>query len=94
MSRSGLYLWRLGHGKGGNDFKYETPSICPYIIVQTWKNGNVTIQMGAVTDRLNIRRIKPDKIPEVDLIRSSTEFLSINISSKYKIGTNKYVSNI
>ena len=38
-----------------NDFKYETPFKGPYKIVKNWTNGTVTIQMGAVTDRQNIR---------------------------------------
>ena len=48
------------------DVKYEIPFKVPYEIFQTWTNRNVTIQMGAVTDRLNIRRVNPYKIPEVD----------------------------
>ena len=57
-----------------NDFKYETPFKGPYETFQIWTNRNVTIKMGAVTDRLNIQRVKPYKILEVDTIRSSTEF--------------------
>ena len=49
-----------------NDFKYETSFKGPYEIVQTWTHGTATIQTGAVTDRLNIQRIKSYKIPEVD----------------------------
>ena len=35
-------------------------------LFKIWTNGTVAIQMGAVTDRINIRRIKHYKIPEVD----------------------------
>ena len=52
--------------RGKNYFKYETPFKVPYETVQKWTNKTVTIQMKAVTDRLNIRRLKPYKIPEVD----------------------------
>ena len=37
-----------------NDFKYETIFKGLYEKFQTWTNRNATIQMGAVTDRLNI----------------------------------------
>ena len=40
-------------------YKYETPFQGPYAIIQTWRNGTVTIKMGTVTSRLNIFRIKP-----------------------------------
>ena len=56
--------WLMVRGK--KDFKYETTFKGSYEIVQTWKNRSVTIQMGAVTDRLNILRVKPYKIPDVD----------------------------
>ena len=49
-----------------SDFKYETPFKVPYEIIQNWTNGTVTIQMRAVTDRLNIRLREPYKILEVD----------------------------
>ena len=39
--------------------KYETPFRGLYEIVQTWKNGTVTLRMVAVTHRINIRNIKP-----------------------------------
>ena len=52
--------------RGRDDFKYETSFKVPYDIVQTWKNGTVTIQMGAVTDTLNILRINPYNLPELD----------------------------
>ena len=40
-------------------YKCETPFQGPYEIVQMWTKRNVTIQMGAVTSRINIRRKKP-----------------------------------
>ena len=40
-------------------YKYKTPFKGPYEIVQTWTNGIVTLRMGAVTTRINIRHIKP-----------------------------------
>ena len=42
-----------------SEYKYETPYRGPYEIVQTQTNGTVTLRMGAVTMRLNIRIIKP-----------------------------------
>ena len=39
-------------------YKYKTPYRGPYKIVQTWKNGTVTLRMGAVTMRINICNIK------------------------------------
>ena len=65
------------------DFKYRTKFKDPYENFQTRKNGNFTIQMGAVGDRLNIRRIHPNKTPEVDRIRSSTDFFNIHILPTY-----------
>ena len=50
----------------GNYFKYETQFKVPYEIVKTWTNGNITIQMGAITYKLNIRGVKPYKLSEVD----------------------------
>ena len=47
-------------------FKCETPFKVPYEFFQTWTNGNVTIQMGAVTYIINIQHVKPYKISEVD----------------------------
>ena len=51
--------------RGKNVLKYETPFKGPYEMIQTWSSGTVTIQTGAITDRLNIRRVKPYKIMEV-----------------------------
>ena len=39
--------------------KYETPYKGPYTIIQTWTNGMAKFSMGATTDRINIRRLKP-----------------------------------
>ena len=47
-------------------YKYKTPFQGPYEIVKTWMNGTVTVQTGAVTSRLNIRRIKPYNSPEIE----------------------------
>ena len=47
-------------------YKYETPFQIPYENFQTWTNGTVNIQKGAVTDRLNIRCIKPYDSPEIE----------------------------
>ena len=40
-------------------YKYETPYRGPYKKNQTWKNGTVTLRVGTVTMRINIRNIKP-----------------------------------
>ena len=48
------------------DFKYKTPCKGPYDIVQTRKNGTVTIQTGVVPDILNIQRVKAYNSPKVD----------------------------
>ena len=47
-------------------YKYRTPFQGPYEIIQTWTNGTVTIKTGAVTSKLNIRRIKPYNNSEVE----------------------------
>ena len=39
-------------------YKYETPFQGSYEIVRTCTNGTTTIRRGAVTARINIRRIK------------------------------------
>ena len=41
--------------------KYEQPYNGPYRITQVNTNGTVCLQMGAVTDTVNIRRIHPFK---------------------------------
>ena len=40
-------------------YKYKTPFRGPYEMFQTWKNVTVTLQMGAVTTRINTHRINP-----------------------------------
>ena len=47
-------------------YKYETQFKVLYEIVQIWTNGTVTIRSGAVTARINIRRIKPYHNPNLD----------------------------
>ena len=47
-------------------FKYKTPYRVPYKKFQMWTNGNVTLIMGAVTTRINIRNIKPYNTPVVE----------------------------
>ena len=39
-------------------FKYENPFKGLYEIIQTWKNGSVTLQTGVVMTRVNILHIK------------------------------------
>ena len=43
---------------GGEAFEYKTPFKGPHEIFQMWKNGTVTLQTGAVTTRVIIRRIE------------------------------------
>ncbi len=45
----------------GTENKYERPYEGPYKVVKTYTNGTVKLLMGAVTDRVNIRRITPFK---------------------------------
>ena len=40
-----------------SEYKYKTPFKGPYENFQTWKNITVTLQMVAVTNRINICRI-------------------------------------
>ena len=47
-------------------YKYRTPYRGPYEIVNTWKNGTVTLRIGAVTMRINIHNIKPYNTPMVE----------------------------
>ena len=44
-------------------YKYKTPYRGPYKIFQACTNGTVTLRMGAVAMRLNIRNIKPCNTP-------------------------------
>ena len=43
---------------GGHGDRLER-EIGPYEKFQTWKNGTVTLRVGAFTKRVNIYRIKP-----------------------------------
>ena len=45
----------------GSENKYEQPYSGPHTILQVNNNGTVRLQMGAVTDTVNIRRIDPHK---------------------------------
>ena len=40
--------------KNRSAYKLKTPFRVPYEIIQTWKNGTVTLQTGAVIHRINI----------------------------------------
>ena len=42
--------------------KYERPYKGPYTITKVWENGTVTLRMGAVQTRVNIRWIKPYEV--------------------------------
>ena len=52
--------------KNKSYFKYKTPFKGLYAIVQTWENVTITLQMGSVTARINIRNIKPYNIIDVE----------------------------
>jgi len=43
----------------GSENKYEQPYSGPHPIQQVSKNGTVRLQIGAVTETVNIRRIEP-----------------------------------
>lgn len=45
----------------GSENKYEQPYSGPHSILQVNTNGTVRLQMGAITDTINIRRIDPYK---------------------------------
>ena len=45
--------------KRKSGFKHETTFQAPYEIVQMWKNGTVTLRVGAVTSRINTLCINP-----------------------------------
>ena len=47
-------------------YKYETKFQGLYEIIQSWMKRTVTIKTGAVTDRINICRLKPYNNPEVE----------------------------
>ena len=56
----------MGYGNKKKTLNMKHHLKGPYDFFQTWTNGTVTIEMGAVPDILNIQKIKPYKIPEVD----------------------------
>ena len=39
--------------------KYEQPYLGPYKIIKVFQNGTITLQKGAVSERVNIRWVKP-----------------------------------
>ena len=45
--------------KKGTENKYEQPYSGPHLIQEVRMNGTVRLQMGAVTDTVNIRRLQP-----------------------------------
>ena len=47
-------------------YKYETPFRGPYEYFGTWTNGTVTLQIVAVTHRINIRNTKPYNDTDVE----------------------------
>ena len=47
--------------KIGTENKYEQPFSGPHRILKVFKNGTVHLQMGAISDTVNIRRIEPYK---------------------------------
>ena len=48
-----------------SSFKYETPYRGMYKIVQTWTNRTITLRIGTVTTRINIRNIRHYNTPIV-----------------------------
>ena len=52
--------------KNRSAYTYETPFRRLYEIFQTWTNGTVTLRMGAVSHRINIRNIKPYNYADVE----------------------------
>ena len=48
----------------GTENKYESPYTGPHSILQVNTNGTVRLQMGALADTVNIRRIEPHKTPD------------------------------
>ena len=56
------YTYRVGDKvllRKGTENKYEKPFEGPYVVRKVNDNGTVRLQMGAVTDTINIRRIEP-----------------------------------
>jgi hypothetical protein len=47
--------------KIGTENKYEQPYSGPHIIKKVHTNGTVRVQIGKVTDTVNIRRLDPYK---------------------------------
>ena len=45
--------------KKGSENKYEQPYSGPHTILHVGKNGTVRLQIGAICDTINIRRIAP-----------------------------------
>ena len=43
----------------GTENKYEAPYKGPYCILQVYDNGTARLQVGAVEDTINIRRLTP-----------------------------------
>ena len=39
--------------------KMDAPRTGPHVISKGWSNGTVTLQQGAVSERVNIRRLTP-----------------------------------
>ena len=53
--------YRVGDKVMTNDrsaYKYKTLFRSPYEIIHVWKNGTVTLRMGSVIHRINIRKHK------------------------------------
>jgi hypothetical protein len=48
----------------GSENKYEQPYSGPHTILKVNTNGTVRLQMGAISDTINIRRIDPYKDPD------------------------------
>ena len=56
------HIYRVGDQvllRRGTENKYETPYSGPHPILQVNNNGTVRLQVGAVTDTYNIRRLTP-----------------------------------
>jgi len=56
------YVYKKGDKvllKRGTENKYETPYLGPFDILKVNDNGTVRLQMGAIIDTVNIRRITP-----------------------------------
>ena len=56
------YTYTMGQKvlvRKGTENKYEQPFAGPYTILKVNQNGTVELQMGAITDTVNIRRIEP-----------------------------------